>query len=139
MKYLNRLNNNIKTLLLLIIISFGGLGAVKGPSSPESVAYYRSWISFDQMSQKRMSIIEGMDFSYELFIEYMRLYQVPNRSIAASQSILETQFFNSDIFKENNNLFGMKEPRVRPTTVIGTNRGHAIYDHWTCSVKDYVY
>jgi uncharacterized FlgJ-related protein len=140
MYYLNKLNYNIKLLLLFLIFSLVGCGAVRAPSAPESVAKYRAWITFDKVIENRMSIIEASDeFSFDLFMEYMRLAAVPNRMVATSQSLLETMFFRSDIFNENNNLFGMKEPRVRMTTAVGTNRGHAIYEHWTCSVRDYKY
>lgn len=54
-----------------------------------------------------------------------------------AQAAHETGNFTSDIFKENNNLFGMKMPRVRKTTAIGENRGHAVYKSVEDSVKDY--
>ena len=57
--------------------------------------------------------------------------------IALAQSMLETGNFTSDIFKANNNLFGMKHPSVRPTVSKGPNRGHANYKNWQDSVKDY--
>ena len=57
--------------------------------------------------------------------------------IALAQAMLETGNFTSDIFKANNNLFGMKHPSVRPTVSKGTNRGHANYTNWQDSVKDY--
>lgn len=57
--------------------------------------------------------------------------------VALAQSMLETGNFTSDIFKENNNLFGMKHPSVRSTVSKGPNRGHASYNNWQDSVKDY--
>jgi len=57
--------------------------------------------------------------------------------IAYAQAVEETGFFTSAIFRENNNLFGMKQPRIRATTALGTNRGHAQYSNWMNSVKDY--
>lgn len=62
---------------------------------------------------------------------------VEHPEIVYAQAILETGSFSSNIFKENNNLFGMKTPRVRPTTAIGTHRGHAKYKSWQDSVRDY--
>lgn len=57
--------------------------------------------------------------------------------VALAQSMLETGYFKSDIFLDNNNLFGMKHPRQRPTLSKGPNRGHASFNDWQDSVKDY--
>lgn len=95
------------------------------------------FITYYDMVQTRKEYIRSQDFSYDLFVDYMRLSSIRNRDIVISQAILETSWFQSNIFKENNNLFGMKRPRVRETTVVGVNRGHAVYDHWTHSVDDY--
>jgi uncharacterized FlgJ-related protein len=42
---------------------------------------------------------------------------------------------NLKIFVENNNLFGMKEARVRLNLAKGTQYGHAYYDDWKESVS----
>jgi len=57
--------------------------------------------------------------------------------VALAQAKLESGNFNSPIFKENNNLFGMKLAQVRKTTATGKNRGHAKYNSWQDSVMDY--
>jgi hypothetical protein len=93
--------------------------------------------TYYEMIQKRKAYIEQQEFEYGLMLEYIELLNINNKYIIVSQSILETNTFTSDIFTENNNLFGMKEPSVRPTTANGTNRGHAEYEHWTYSIKDY--
>lgn len=54
-----------------------------------------------------------------------------------AQSAFETGNYSSPIFHENNNLFGMKEPKQRKTTAIGTNRSHAVYTSISDSVIDY--
>jgi flagellum-specific peptidoglycan hydrolase FlgJ len=56
-----------------------------------------------------------------------------------AQSMLETGHWESDIFLENHNLFGMKEARVRINTAEGTNRNHAYYENWRESVYDYAF
>jgi len=58
-------------------------------------------------------------------------------NIVLAQATLESGHFGSDIFKENNNLFGMKKPSVRKTLATGENRGHATFKNWTDSVRDY--
>jgi flagellum-specific peptidoglycan hydrolase FlgJ len=59
--------------------------------------------------------------------------------IVLAQSKLETSNFRSAIFRENHNLFGMKEARSRISTAKGTNRNHAYYDTWESSVYDYAF
>lgn len=88
--------------------------------------------------QLRIKDIKISDFSLNLFEELLSLYDVPYADYIIRQAILETGNFTSTIFLESNNLLGMKHPRVRPTTSIGSNRGHAMYQHWTDSVEDYL-
>lgn len=57
--------------------------------------------------------------------------------IVYAQAKLESGNFNSEIFKTNNNLFGMKQARKRPTTAKGTELNHAFYESWQESVVDY--
>mgnify|MGYP003653734783 CR=1 FL=1 len=59
--------------------------------------------------------------------------------IVYAQARLETGNFKSEIFKTNNNLFGMKQARLRPTTAIGTDNNHAYYENWKESVIDYAF
>jgi len=53
------------------------------------------------------------------------------------QAAFETGNFSSEIFRDQNNLFGMKLARVRPTTATGEKRGHAVFKSIADSVKDY--
>lgn len=55
-----------------------------------------------------------------------------------AQSVLETANFTSEVCRENNNLFGMKYPKVRVTTALCENRFHAVYSSYIDSVIDYV-
>jgi hypothetical protein len=57
--------------------------------------------------------------------------------IVFAQAILESGYMKSKIFYENNNLFGMRNPERRPTVSTGQNKGYAVYNCWTESVKDY--
>lgn len=58
--------------------------------------------------------------------------------VVVAQLCLETNYLSSRIYKENNNLFGMKKPYKRPTFVVGVNRGHAVYESTAHSLADYV-
>lgn len=65
-------------------------------------------------------------------------YGIRFPEVALAQMWLETGRFKSKIFKENNNLFGMKRARIRPSTNAGENRGHASYSSIEDSINDYV-
>ena len=70
-------------------------------------------------------------------LAYILDLRIENSYIVYAQARLESGNFTSEIFKENNNLFGMKVAERRPTTAIGVNRGHAVYRTWKESVLDY--
>jgi len=76
-------------------------------------------------------------FSEEKLIEYLIELNIKQPHIVLAQAKVESGYFTSDIFRENNNLFGMKEARVRAHTAIGTRRNHAYYTNWRQSVLDY--
>jgi uncharacterized FlgJ-related protein len=77
------------------------------------------------------------DFSEAALLAYMKKLKIKYPETVLSQARLETGNFQSDIFKENHNLFGMKLPETRPTFAVGVNRGHAQYRNWRESVIDY--
>jgi replicative DNA helicase len=52
---------------------------------------------------------------------------------------LETGNFKSKIFRENHNLFGMKEAKSRVKLALGTKHGHAHYATWLESLYDYAF
>lgn len=54
-----------------------------------------------------------------------------------AQAWHETGGFTSAIFKENNNMFGLKLAKRRRTTATGENRGHAVYSNWYYCIQDY--
>tara|TARA_B110000285_G_scaffold230116_1_gene296111 strand:+ start:1073 stop:1660 length:588 start_codon:yes stop_codon:yes gene_type:complete len=76
-------------------------------------------------------------FTQGQLVEELKRLNVRYPYIALAQSILETGYWESRIYQENNNLFGMKQARARATTAKGTQLGHAYYDNWKESVTDY--
>ena len=76
-------------------------------------------------------------FRPEALEKYLRELNIRHADIVYSQAKLESGNFSSRIFRENNNLFGMKRARQRATTATGENRGHATYSSWRQSVDDY--
>lgn len=77
------------------------------------------------------------EFSPEKLKAYILELNIKFPHIVYAQAQLETGEFKSKIFKENNNLFGMKQATRRPTTNKGVENGHAYYSNWKESVVDY--
>ena len=77
------------------------------------------------------------DLSWENVVYWIDTLGIDHPEIVMQQVLLETGQLSSAICHENNNLFGMKEPRVRSTTALGTKRGHAYYRSYIDSIKDY--
>jgi hypothetical protein len=80
---------------------------------------------------------DPLPFSEKNLAQELKKQGVMYPDVAMAQSMLETGHFKSDIFLDNNNLFGMKHPRQRQTLSKGPNRGHASFDKWQDSVRDY--
>lgn len=62
---------------------------------------------------------------------------INHKEIVKRQALIESGRFKSNVFNENNNMFGMRMPYKRATLAIGQNRGYAVYKHWTHSIIDY--
>lgn len=77
------------------------------------------------------------EFTPEVLMKTLKDSGIFFPDIVWSQSALETGNWTSKIFVQNNNLFGMKQARRRPNTATGTRGGHATYQDWLASVKDY--
>ena len=77
-------------------------------------------------------------FSQDALVDYVYSLNVRFPHIILAQAHLESGKFTSRIFIKNNNLFGMRQARLRPTTNKGSVNGFAKYDHWRDSVIDYI-
>jgi hypothetical protein len=88
--------------------------------------------------EEKLIILNDYDkFTPEKFKAYLNDLNIPHADIVYAQSVIETGNFTSNIFRMNNNLFGMKTASIRPTTHMGEENGHAVYKHWRQSVIDY--
>mgnify|MGYP003127855672 FL=1 len=112
---------------LLIFIAFLVLGIAQAPVETKYIT-----------NTEKVILIEDYNiFSEELLIEEISKLDFKFPHIVLAQAILETGTYESKIFKENHNLFGMKEARVRLNLAKGTQYGHAYYDNWKESLTDY--
>ena len=57
--------------------------------------------------------------------------------VIIAQYIIESGSGTSNIYKQNNNFLGLKEPHSRPTTSLGTNLNHSIFADWQNCLIDY--
>ena len=76
-------------------------------------------------------------FSPDKLKAYILELNIKFPHIVYAQAVIESGHFQSNIFKTNSNLFGMKEATSRPTTNAGSQFDHAFYDNWKKSVDDY--
>lgn len=82
-------------------------------------------------------VVQDVAFSEDALIEVIKSCNIKYPYIVLAQAKLETGNYTSNIFKENHNLFGMKQARVRVTTSESTKNGYAYYRNWINSVYDY--
>lgn len=83
--------------------------------------------------------VEKDTFSQEKLAEMLDDLNVRFPHIVMAQAMIESGHFQSNIFRTNHNLFGMKQARARCTTAKGTELNHAYYHNWRESVYDYAF
>jgi hypothetical protein len=76
-------------------------------------------------------------FTREKLKNYLEQLNVKYPEIVMAQAEIESGNFTSKLFRENNNMFGMKISTSRPTTQNGEQNGYAYYNTWRESVLDY--
>lgn len=108
--------------ILLVLIVFGLV------DSNKKITYIDKVIRLE---------ITNENFSKENLEKELINLNIKFPDIVLAQAILETNNFKSRIFLENNNLFGMKPAKLRPTTSNGVLNGYAYYNNWKESVLDY--
>ena len=79
------------------------------------------------------------DFTEEKLADLLKKLKIQYPEIVLAQARLESGGYKSRIFRENHNLFVMKEAVRRINTAQGTQYNHAYYEHWRESVYDYAF
>jgi len=79
---------------------------------------------------------DGSLLTKELLVNYILEQKIPHPEVAYA-IIRQESNLSSNLFKTNNNLFGMKHPGVRPTKSLGRKNGYAHFESWQHSVLDY--
>ena len=96
-----------------------------------------SIIVIEQPISKSITIDQFSIFSEQTLKRLLYILDIEHPEIVFIQAKIESGNFKSNIFKEGNNLFGMKVAKQRITTANGKIRGHASYISWKHSVLDY--
>lgn len=84
-----------------------------------------------------LTLTQDNEFSHQKFADLLYAINVKYPHIVMAQAIIESGNFTSSIFRNNNNMFGMRLPRSRSTTAIGEKNGFACYTTWKDCVYDY--
>jgi len=121
--------NLLFSLSSIIFIAFLMLGVSSITSSPQ--------VKYNIDTEDILIVDDPNQFSEKKLIQKIKELNLPYPHITLAQAKLESGEYNSRIFKENHNLFGMKEARVRINLAKGTQYGHAYYNSWEESILDY--
>lgn len=95
-------------------------------------------IKLNQTIEKIAVVIRTNEeqFSEESLKEKIKRMNFKYPDIVYAQAIEETGRFKSAVFKQNNNLFGLKIPNLRPTVAVGENLNHAKFKNWHDSLVE---
>ncbi len=91
----------------------------------------------DSLTHIYDNLDEIYKFTWQNIDFWLDYYQVKFQRVVKAQIILETNSLKSKICLKNNNLFGMKMAKYRPTTAKGIRYKHAYYDNYIESIRDY--
>lgn len=69
--------------------------------------------------------------------QYILFLNIKHPEVVFKQAKIESGNFKSKVFKENNNMFGMKMSYKRANIAGGENLGYAVYNTWQESIIDY--
>jgi uncharacterized FlgJ-related protein len=121
--------NYIKQFSFYFICFFGFIvltGISKSVTKTQAQVYYETSIN----------VIANTELNHKTLEAEIAKYNFKFPKIIYAQAVLESNNFKSNICKQSNNLFGMKEARQRTTTANGTEFNHASYLTWQDSVID---
>jgi len=106
--------------------------------------YWLGWVSniqiVDRIIHRKSTdtvLVHGQPFSEEALIELLKDCNMKYPHIVLAQAKVESGHYKSRIFKQNNNLFGMRRARIRVTTAQGDKDTFAYYRDWMDCVYDY--
>jgi len=135
--YLNSENLSLKPVPLYHYLTLPVIGLLLGLGLGMVYDIKEHKLKLISEEEKLIIIKEHNKFSEEKLISKIKELNIKFPHIVLAQSKLETGNFTSKVFKEGNNLFGMREAKQRITTALGTENNHAFYETWMESVYDF--
>lgn len=107
-----------------------------------ALAFGLGWMSstntiFNRIIHNNTTIVTTIPFSEDALIEQLNKCNVKYPHIVLAQAKLESNNFTSKVFKENNNMFGMRKARRRITSSQSEKNTYAYYRDWVDCVYDY--
>lgn len=91
----------------------------------------------DSYSKTESSSTKTIFFTESALIKLLKDCNIKYPYIVLAQAKLESSHFTSEIFRNNNNMFGMRKARQRVTTAQSERMTYAYYRDWRESVFDY--
>jgi len=95
-------------------------------------------LGFVLLNVSALPTLTSEEPNYENVYNSILEHNIEFPDIVFAQSILESGHYKSEVFQANNNMFGMKMPRIRQTVAIAKNLGYAVYSDWKSSITDYM-
>lgn len=103
-----------------------------------TICFIFTFIKFENVSCKNTSLRIFRDINYITLYEEIIHNDIKFPEVVFAQAIIETGYLTSELFKKENNLFGMKFPIQRETIAVKKSpSGYASYMTWVHSVRDY--
>lgn len=100
--------------------------------------YYREYKIRRINDELRVVVLNEYNrFDRTAMIHYLKDLNIKFPHIVYAQAVLESTDFTSNIFKQNNNCFGMKVATARQTTNKGEQYDHAVFETWKDCIIDY--
>lgn len=87
-------------------------------------------------SEEVINLITNESFSKDGFIKEVVHSGFKYPDIIIAQAYIESEHFRSPVWKENNNMLGMRLAQSRFTLATGENLKHAVFKNWKDCVKD---
>jgi hypothetical protein len=100
---------------------------------------FTSTVNFNQTIEKIPVLIYlgEQNFTEEKLKKEIKNLNLKFPRVVYAQCVLESGDFKSNIWNNNNNCLGMRVAKTRPTTAIGEEFNHAVYNDWQDCLRDY--
>ena len=117
--------------LLSVLGLIAGAWVISGQRVPETVTQIDTVTTY--------VLADTLEFTEANFMMVMEDLRIHHPEVALKQAEKESANFTSNIFKENNNMFGFRvAPRKWEGTQLPfTNRGHSCFNNWVECVIHY--